>query len=496
MLFKDIRKISDLSKIQEKNIKDFIFQKSKSISKLRKVDISSLEYKSKLSTIIYYLLKAIKNHNQDDFDKCFKDTLFYLKECKVDSISHFSYIVDILLFIKETFSFNLKDYLERYYDILLNESDSLKLLWLNEVLITNKYCDKEIIEHTLSKLSYQHENDLLTMLKKNCNKKLDVKKYFINYAQKLEDMASKEEALKAIYFYELAIEIYAIYSKNSDIDRIKLIKNDIPYNLEKYSISLSESANDEFDKYINELKEMIDEHVSKKESLKAFNILFSNLVIPSKDENIVNSMTNQTTFRMLGNITSINDGSKITFKDDIEKKKYLEFENYRLSLDIYFSIFSRLLQYLTKKINIYSLINQIYDDSLLYDEKRESIIRDLIDKHKNKDNIGFNYVFFPTFEYLIKEIMKINDLSPYKISNEEDKTLNKLLENSKDILEKIYGEDFYYLLENIFLHSFGLNMRNALLHGEGISFLDKKYTDMLFFILVVLITYARRLENV
>jgi hypothetical protein len=122
----------------------------------------------------------------------------------------------------------------------------------------------------------------------------------------------------------------------------------------------------------------------------------------------------------------------------------------------------------------------------------------LLFKYKDNDIIGFNYIFLPTFEYLIKEIMKLNNISPYKILIEEDKSLEKLLKNdkTKEIIEQIYGEDFYYLLENLFSYEFGLNIRNSLLHGNGMSFLNQKYTDILFFTFVVLITYARKIKSV
>ncbi|MEA3315975.1 MAG: DUF4209 domain-containing protein, partial [Campylobacterota bacterium] len=113
--------------------------------------------------------------------------------------------------------------------------------------------------------------------------------------------------------------------------------------------------------------------------------------------------------------------------------------------------------------------------------------------------IGFIYIFNPTFEYLIKQIIKINKnsgVSEYKVTIDEDKSLDKLLDDNNSLLKNIFGEDFYYLLENLFFYKFGLNLRNTLLHGDGIEFIDKKYVNTLFYILIVLITYAKEIEDV
>jgi len=498
MLFKEIEKFDDLHKItnNEMNIKlaELIWSNNTSLSAYRSIDLSKLEYGTSLSEIIYFLIKIAKEKKQDDFDRCFENSLKYLKNNNIDLINNFAYIIKMLFIFSKSYGLDIEKWIGEYINILSTIEDSLKLIWLGEILITRKHCDDNLIEHILSNLTWQYKKDFLDLLKSNC-KEIESEILYLDYAKKLEKIASQEQDMKAIHFYELAIEIYSKYNKIEEIDRVKLIKNEIPFDLQKHTVKLSDKKVQQFEMYIEGLKQEINKKISEYKKEEAFSIVFSDISLPKKQNNIATSMNRQSVFRLLGDVISIGDGTKITFTREEDKKRYLEFENYQILLNIYSDVFSQLLEHIKSKVNIYSMIIDIYTKSKIFNEDKKIVIFGLIDRHKNKDIIGFNYIFNPMFEYLIKEILKLNDISPYKSNKDEDKTLGKLLDNNKEILEQIYGEDFYYLLENLFSYEFGLNIRNSLLHGEGMSFLNQKYNDILFYVLIVLITYVRRVED-
>jgi hypothetical protein len=495
MLFKDIENFEDLNEIDNSKLSDLIWDDNTSISAYNKIKLSELKYDTPLSEMIFFLIKTAQERKQEDLDRCFKCSLKYLKNNDIHFINHFSYIIKMLILLAKIYKLNIEHWITEYKTIISTIDNSLNLIWLGEVLIKAKLCDENVVNHILSNLTWQHEKDFLDLLKLNC-KNIDSEILYLNYAEKLEKIASKEQDMKAIYFYELAIEIHNKYNRKEDIDRIKLIKNEIPFNLKEHTITLSSEKVQKFKIYIDELKQKIDIKISQDKKEEAFNIVFSNISLVNKNETISNTINNQSVFRLLGDIISIGDGTKIIFTKEEDKQRYLEFENYQISLNIYTDIFSQLLEHIKSEIDIYDIIIDIYQESQIFEETKNLVILDLINRHKNKDIIGFNYIFNPMFEYLLKEILKLNNISPYKTDKEEDKTLGKLLDKNKKILEEIYGEDFYYLLENLFSYKFGLNIRNSLLHGEGMSFLNKKYNDILFYVLVILITYVRRVKDV
>jgi len=495
MLFKDIEKFEDLYETTNVELTQLIGNNNTSISAYNKIKLSELEYNTPLSEIIYFLIKTAQERKQEDFDKCFESSLKYLKQNDIDFINNFAYIIKMLFIFSKSYTLDIEKWITEYKKIIYRIEDSLNLIWLGEILIKKGLCDNSLISHILSYLTWQHEKDFLDLLKSNC-KEIESEILYLNYAKKLEEIASDEKDMRAIHFYELAIEIYSKYNKYEEIDIIKLIKNKIPFNLKEHTLTLSDEKVQKFEIYIEKLKKEIDIKISQGKIDEAFSIVFSEICLPKKQNNISTSMNNQSVFRLLGNIVSIGDGTKITFTSEEDKKRYLEFENYQVSLNIYSHIFSQLLEHSKSKIDIYDMIVNIYQESKIFDKTKSLVILDLIDRHKNEDIIGFNYIFSPMFEYLLKKILKLNNISPYKSDKEEDKTLGKLLDNNKEILEQIYGEDFYYLLENLFSYKFGLNIRNSLLHGEGMSFLNKKYNDILFYVFIILITYVRRIEDV
>ncbi len=495
MLFKDIEKFEDLYETTNVELSELIGNDNTSIPAYNKIKLSELEHNTPLSKIIYFLIKTAQEREQEDFDKCFESSLKYFKQNDIDLINNFAYIIKMLFIFSKSYNLDIEKWITEYEKIIYTIEDSLNLIWLGEILIKRGLCDNNLISHILSYLTWQHEKDFLDLLKSNC-KKIDSEILYLNYAKKLERIASNAKDMKAIHFYELAIEIYSKYNKKEEIDRIKLIKNDIPFNLKEHTITLSKEKIQKFEMYINKLKQEINIKISQDKREDAFSIVFSDISLPKKNTTISNTINNQSVFLLLGDIISIGDGTKITFTSDEDKKRYLEFQDYQVSLNIYSHIFSQLLEHSKGKIDIYDMIIDIYQESKIFDKAKSLIILDLIDRHKNEDIIGFNYIFSPMFEYLLKEILKLNNISPYKSDKEEDKTLGKLLDSNKEILEQIYGEDFYYLLENLFSYKFGLNIRNSLLHGEGMSFLNKKYNDILFYVFIVLITYVRRVEDV
>ncbi len=127
-----------------------------------------------------------------------------------------------------------------------------------------------------------------------------------------------------------------------------------------------------------------------------------------------------------------------------------------------------------------------FDSSLSVQNKIDILSYDMV-----------NYCY-PIAGALIKILLKANEISTKNRDTgvEEDISLNSLLSGKgKTLIEKIYGRDFFYLLENLFLYEYGFNLRNALMHGEGLNYLDKQYADICFYVLVVLISRGGVLED-
>ncbi|MEA3314804.1 MAG: hypothetical protein U9Q30_02960, partial [Campylobacterota bacterium] len=326
MNFKNIKEFYDLYNISNKELGNLILNHSKDIKEFNKINLE--EYNTNLSKIIYFLIETIKNKKQEDFNKSFECCLIYMQKGEFDSINDFAYIIEMLLFISKTFKFNIDDWINKYYEEIYKINDSLNLLWFNEALIKNKYCnDKKLIDYNLLNLNYHHTKDYLEILDKYC-KKINIEELYINYAKKLEKLASKDKGYKSIYFYELAIDIYRKYNKTSDINRLNNTKNNIQYDLNNYSIEI---PMEEINRYIVRIKKVIDEKLIDKDTESVFNILFSNLFLPKKDDNIKNTIEIPSTLRMFGNIVSIGSGRKQVFKEE-DKNRYLQFKNYCISL--------------------------------------------------------------------------------------------------------------------------------------------------------------------
>nr|MBL0707501.1 hypothetical protein [Sulfurimonas sp.] len=96
MLFKNIENFNDLHSIEEKQISTPILDCSTNIKEFKTIDITTLEYDSQLSRIIFNLIKTIQSKEQEYFDKCFKNSLEYLQNTKIDYINNFTNIINML----------------------------------------------------------------------------------------------------------------------------------------------------------------------------------------------------------------------------------------------------------------------------------------------------------------------------------------------------------------------------------------------------------------
>lgn len=136
-----------------------------------------------------------------------------------------------------------------------------------------------------------------------------------------------------------------------------------------------------------------------------------------------------------------------------------------------------------------------YRQSLLYEDEREAIIKDIIDKYFAEDFIGFVYALIPQIEYVLKLLLirMETNIRERNIKKLEEINLNTILVNYKDQIVTVFGDNFYEILWLCFIYEYGLNIRNSISHGGGLIYLRREYASLLFFLLNFLFFRGRAL---
>lgn len=467
------------------------------IAHIKKVDIATLGYETTLSKLVYFTLKFIHTRDKGDFDSAFKTLLEMIDTLDESSFDHgLSYVLDILLLGCMAYKIDVDIEVDSYKQKLDSVKNGLAYMWLSLPLVKYGYCDEAIISKAMSAINLNLQLSYLEDLKKYGCSCVDVDGLFVSLAQKYKEAGDSTTSMQANYFYDLAIDIYKKYSMTDEIDAIKLKKESVELELEKFTITLEPEHQKAIYEHIEKLKDYIDKHLANGDTKEAFSIGFSPHILPSKAD--TKSSTSIGVFTQLATVMPYTAGRNGKLKDG-EHIRFYECETYTRNLFlIYYQKIRALMQHVIESINIEESLQNIYKGSVFYEEQREFVIFDTFSKYLQNDYIGFMYQFVPNFEALIKILLKTNGISTKNRDTgvEEDISLNSLLSGKgKTLIEQIYGRDFFYLLENLFLYEYGFNLRNALMHGEGLSYLDKQYADVCFYVLVVLISRGGVLED-
>lgn len=469
----------------------------KVIAHIKKIDISTLSYETTFSQLVYFTLKFIQSRDKNNFDSAFSALCEMIDTLDENSFDHgLSYILDILLLGCMTYRIEVDVEIDSYKQKLDSVKDGLAYMWLSLPLMKYGYCDEAIILKALDGINLNLQLSYLDDMKKYGCDGIDVDALFISLAQKYKEAGDATDGMRANYFYNIAIDIYKKYNITDEIDAIKLKKESVELELEKFTITLEPEHQKAIDEHIKKLKDYIDKHLANGDIKEAFSIGFSPHILPSKAD--TKASTSIGVFTQLATVMPYTAGRNGKLKDG-EHIRFYECETYTRNLFlIYYQKIRDLMQHIIENINIEKGLQNIYKSSVFYEEQRELVIFDTFSKYLQKDYIGFMYQFVPNFEALIKILLKANGISTKNRDTEveEDISLNSLLSGKgKILIEQIYGRNFYYLLDNLFLYEYGFNLRNALMHGEGLSYLDKKYADVCFYVLVVLISRGGILEG-
>lgn len=471
----------------------------KVISHIKKIDISTLSYETTLSKLVYFTLKFIHTRDKSDFDSAFDALCEMIDTMDEHSFDHgLSYILDVLLLGCMTYKINVDIEIDSYKQKLDSVKDGLAYMWLSLPLMKYGYCDEAIILKAMSGINHNLQLSYLEDLKKYGCSCVDVDGLFVSLAQKYKEAGDSTTSMQANYFYDLAIDIYKKYNMTDEIDAIKLKKEEVVLELTEHSISLEPEFITAIQNHIEKIKSHIETCLENKEYEKAFSLVFSPYVLPKIDETKSIASSSKGVFRQLATILPYTEGRNGKLKDG-EYIRYHEFETYSRNLFLIdYQKMSALMEYVMLNMNFEQSVQNIYKSSIFHESHREFVVFDMIKKYLSKDYIGFMYQFVPNFEALIKILLKANGISTKNRETgvEEDISLNSLLSGKgKTLIEQIYGRDFYYLLDNLFLYEYGFNLRNALMHGEGLSYLDKQYADICFYVLVVLVSRGGVLEK-
>jgi len=501
--FKSISSFIDIHHL-DKSFQDLLLNydeipQGKVIAHIRKIDISTLDYETILSKLVYFTLKFIHTRDKSDFDSAFSALCEIIDTMDENSFVHgLSYILDVLLLGCMTYKIDVDIEVDSYKQKLDSVKDGIAYMWLSLPLMKYGYCDQTIISKAISGISLHLQQSYLEDLKKYDCGGIDVDGLFVSLAQKYKEVGDSTTSMQANYFYDLAIDIYKKYSMTDEIDAIKLKKEDVVLELTEHSISLEPEFITAIQNHIEKIKSHVKTCLENGEYEKAFSLVFSPYVLPKIDETKSIASSSKGVFRQLTTILPYTAGRNGKLKDG-EYIRYHEFETYSRNLFLIdYQKMSALMEYVILNMNFEQSVKNIYKGSIFFEEQREFVVFDMIQKYLSKDYIGFMYQFVPNFEALIKILLKKNGISPKNRDTglEEDISLNSLLSGKgKILIEQIYGSDFYYLLDNLFLYEYGFNLRNALMHGEGLSYLDKQYADVCFYVIVVLISRGGVLED-
>ena len=311
---------------------------------------------------------------------------------------------------------------------------------------------------------------------------------------------SKMIGLKSIHFLRCAAKIFSQMEEKDKVDDTLRIMKEKEETIEwqQSATKVIPELKEALDKRTINIRQHLDQLYDEKPCESFLQCLFNNYILPDKKSVEKQSRHLPLTY-VIATVTPMTEGRSGIIEDEEKAIEHWKAEVLRESLFSYYlpQIISLLNWFLDKygKDKFKECLIDTSRKSLIYEEDREFIIENIIDKYFNNDIIGFVYSSTPQIEHSIKEfLLRIGiNIRERNIKKLEEINLNTLLVNYKEYIVNVLGENFYEVLWLCFLYEYGLNIRNSISHGEGITYLRWEYATLLFFILNFIFFRARQI---
>ncbi|MGD0626107.1 MAG: DUF4209 domain-containing protein [Thermodesulfobacteriota bacterium] len=376
--------------------------------------------------------------------------------------------------------------------------------WLLKPLLTF-YCSKKSIAPDKSKFK-----QLIELLLDNYIAKKDVH-WAKNVLEDFEDCFDKAEiialkkkvatlyfnagmefaGLQAIGFLRIAATMFQQMDDHMNMDAAlgAMKKKEMTIDWKISESALPAGSQEKISQQVADVTERLEQ--LSKEEVRCADLLvylFNNHLLPSKGS-IEKQSDNMPITYVITTVTPMTEGRSGVLTTEEEKKEHWKATllNRMLFTYSFYQIY-KILEWFIEKYGVEGLeecLTYIYQQSTVYDERREALVISVIKKYFADDVIGFVYSVIPQIEHSLKMLLESVGISVRErdIKYLEEINLNTILSNYKQNLIDILGEDFYEVLWLCFQYDFGLNIRNSVLHGGGLTYLSKQYALLLFFIL-------------
>ncbi|MBF0563936.1 MAG: DUF4209 domain-containing protein [Nitrospirae bacterium] len=310
------------------------------------------------------------------------------------------------------------------------------------------------------------------------------------------------DGLQAISILKIAATMFQQIGDHTSIDAAQdaIKKKQMTIEWQVNELTLPTELYEKFLQEIDACKERLTQ-LSKDGAVCAdlLSYLFDNHRLPLK-QNIEKQSINIPITYLITTVSAMTEG-RSGYLNSIKEKEEHWIANIFNTVLFTYSLYKnyQILEWFIKQYGIDDLKNcltGVYQKSIIYDEGREELITIVIEKYLKNDIVGFVYSVIPQIEDSLKRLLENTGVSVCQrdIQCLEDIPLNTILQNYKLELINILGENFYDVLWLCFEYRFGLNVRNSLVHGGGLSYLNKQYALLLFFIIGFIFYRAYKLQ--
>lgn len=421
------------------------------------VKISKIINENDLNTsIIQYLIKFINDNKE-------KEEYFI-----IDKIIKF--------FIEEKHG-NLIDLinpLENLIQLSENNNKFEMAISRNDLLIRIYEINKNI------ELKRKHQFISIQILKKYSFKLEKSKDFFtastilIEAYERLKKIADSKE-----YRERLNDKIVELQMKSKDSFPYQSIKTDIS-DLVNLSIEHVKGL---------EIKEVLNKF--------AFVINFKEIELLKKD--VIENIKNSAFIHFTTQIITDEKGRKVADVPNIDFKNFdTESDSFKShmiqnsvlmanlnSKSILFPIFQTILN--EHYIDITTLMNFVNYNPFIPDDRQDIFLKGFKYCFKNDFTTGMS-ILIPQFEYLIKNLLKINGINISTFNKngrtQEDRMLSELFHDFKKELKIIIGEGLFFEINHIFNEKASFNIRNNFCHGNmGKNELNSYHTFYAFWLM-------------
>lgn len=343
-------------------------------------------------------------------------------------------------------------------------------------------------------------SSVIAEIEKSCFKKEE----YIHLKKKVGDCyfnaGSRLSGLKAIHYLRVAAMIYKQIDERDNLDHALRLMKDKEKTIEWQhpEITTNPQLLAKMQEQINNIKAELSNLSQGKSCLDLLKNLFNNHNLPDKTS-IEKQSQNLPISYLISTTTPMTEGRSGVLEN---KEEYIENWKAHLLVDIFFRYyFSKIVSILDwfvatyGKDNFKECLMENYRQSLLYEEERGAIIKDIMDKYFAEDFIGFVYSLIPQIEHVLKILLirMGTNIRERNLKKLEEINLNTILVNYKEQMVTVCGDNFYGILWLCFIYEYGLNIRNSVSHGEGLTYLRWEYATLLFFIINFLFLRGRAL---